>query len=51
MRNVCLDKGFELPSTDAVTYKPVNSLGVSPAAIPGVAGLCMVPEFIARMVH
>ena len=44
-------KVLKLWNIDAVTRKSVNSLGVSPVALPGVAGLCTGSEFIATTVH
>lgn len=44
-------KVLKLQSNDAIKHKSVNSLGVSPLAITGVAGLCTGSGFIAVTVH
>lgn len=36
---------------DAIKQESVNSLGVSPVANTGVAGLCTGSEFVATMAH
>lgn len=44
-------KAGKLQTTDAIKHESVNSLGVSPVAITGAAGLCTGSEFIATMAH
>lgn len=46
-----LDEGFEVARHLALKRESVSSLGASPVAVLGVAGLCTGSELIVMMVH